>query len=613
MSTPRVRKTSRPLRALAALALCTVVATSCSRGAGSGAAVTTVQGAGVAPTAATMVPVPTIHAVTQTVPSADAEVTDIVLDGDEILVEGGGTIVDGTALTIVAAGTYRLSGTLADGQVRVDSDDAAPVHIILDGVDLTCSTSAPLYVVNAAAAVIELADGSTNRLADGADYVLEDVENAEPSGALFSKSDLTILGGGTLTVEAAYRHGIVSKDGLAITGGDVVVRAAADGIRGRDYVAITAGQVTVVAGQDGIQSSNDEDPALGYVLISGGVVDVTAGADGIQAETTAAITGGEVTLATGGGSGNASTGVGAPGNTWGRWPGGPATTASVDTPSAKGIKGVAAVTITGGSVTIDASDDAVHSNGQIEISDGVLNLASGDDGVHADASLAIRGGQLAIAKSYEGIESAQITIDGGTLDLTASDDGINVAGGSDASSLAGRPGQNAFNLSGDQYLHINGGTVAVDGSGDGIDVNGAIVQTGGTVLVNGPTSDMNGAIDYDAGYQMTGGTLVAAGSAGMAQAPDTSSTQNAVMIGFPSAVAAGTEIRIVAADGHEVVAFTPLRTAASLVVCSPDLQSGATYTVTTGGADVAEFTIAGTVTYVGSAPGRGGGGGRRRP
>ncbi len=96
----------------------------------------------------------------------------------------------------------------------------------------------------------------------------------------------------------------------------------------------------------------------------------------------------------------------------------------------------------------------------------------------------------------------------------------------------GGPGQDTFTYTGDYYLYINGGTILVEAAGDGIDVNGAIEMTGGIVLVNGPTEQMNGALDYDASFVPAGGMIVAAGSSGMAQAPSGSSSQNSVLINF---------------------------------------------------------------------------------
>jgi hypothetical protein len=248
------------------------------------------------------------------------------------------------------------------------------------------------------------------------------------------------------------------------------------------------------------------------------------------------------------------------------------------------------VTIDGGTIKIDSADDSIHSNHSVTINGGDITLASGDDGMHADASLAIRGGQVTITKSYEGLESAVIKIEGGNIHVVASDDGINVVGGAAAFAARGRPGQNPlapgqspFAVASPYYLNITGGYIAVDALGDGLDINGSISMTAGVVIVNGPTDNFNGAVDYDGTFRMTGGFLVAVGSAGMAQAPDTSSTQYALLVNLPSVQPAKSAIRIESDQGEEVLTFVPLRQYQSVVLCSPKLTRGATYLVYTGG------------------------------
>jgi len=537
-------------------------------------------------------------------------------------------------VTITAGGAYRLSGTLADGRVVVDARDKRTVTLVLAGVDITCATSAPIHVENAEQVIIVLADGTENHLADGETYVYDDPSADEPNATLFSKDDLTISGGGTLTIHARYNDALTSKDDLTITGGTIVVDSVGDGIRGRDALRISGGAITVNAAGDGLESNNDEDAERGIIVIEGGTLDITAGQDGIEAETSVTISGGSITVSSGGGSANASSAMGDGGNTWGRWPGGGGSADDDTAVSAKGIKAGADVTIHDGSIRVDSSDDAIHSDDAITIDGGDIEVVSGDDGVHANASVAINGGRLAVGQSFEALESANITIAGGTMHLVASDDGINVAGGVDASALGGRPGQNVFAEHVDQHLGISGGYIYVDAMGDGIDVNGAITMSGGTVLINGPTGNMNGALDYDRGFALSGGLLVAVGSAGMAQAPDASSSQYALMVGLPAVQPAGTLVHIECADGRGVLTFAPTKAYQSVVFSSPDLELGATYAIYTGGSStgsltdsiyaggsytpgtlVTEVTISDILTVAGSSlGGRGGFGGppRRR-
>jgi hypothetical protein len=299
------------------------------------------------------------------------------------------------------------------------------------------------------------------------------------------------------------------------------------------------------------------------------------------------------------------------------------------------------VNIDGGTFTIDAADDALHSNGNITVNGGSFSLASADDGMHADSTLVVNEGNIQITRSYEGIESAVITLNGGDIHIVSSDDGINVAGGADGSGMnpgmgqggrpwrGGEPGQDAFTYTGNYYLYINGGYVAIEASGDGIDANGVVEMTDGVVLVNGPTETMNGALDHMA-FTMTGGYLVAAGSSQMAMAPGQNSSQYSVLIYFESTQPAGTLVHIQNSAGEDILTFAPTKEYQSIAFSSADLVNGETYTIYIGGNSTGtvtdslvqdgtyipgtaytSFTVSGVVTTVGSG---GGGGGRfQRP
>ncbi|GIO88612.1 hypothetical protein J25TS5_55440 [Paenibacillus faecis] len=555
--------------------------------------------------------------------SADGS-TAIRLNGTSAEISGGsGAVFRDGAVTITAAGTYVLSGQLSDGQVVVDVQDKGKVRLVLNGVDIHDSDSAPIYVKQAGKAIITLADGSENVITDGEKYVYPDASTDEPNAALFSKADLTINGTGKLTVTGNYNNGITGKDDLKIAGGILDVKAADDGIMGRDAVAVQDGSITVKAGGDGIKSTNDEDAAKGFVAIAGGAFKVEAGSDGIQAETALVVDGGTFDLVTGGGNANGEvkTPEQGPGGPWGKTAasaeggaaaeggsgggtdtaatagtgtaaGGAAGTAEeTESASAKGLKAGTDISVNGGSFTIDSADDAVHGNGNVGVGGGELQIATGDDGIHADALVFISGGKVEIEKSYEGVEGANITVAGGEVRVKASDDGVNVAGGSDDSSADGRPEQDSFSKtgSGNNLLTIRGGYLAVDADGDGLDSNGSIAMSGGTVVVHGPTSGGNGALDYDGGFEITGGMLVAAGSSGMAQAPSDTSSQYSIAMNFPQAQQAGTPVRLEDGDGKTILSFTPTKNYQTVVISTPEMKKGA-YTLYTGG------TKAGTET-----------------
>jgi len=526
---------------------------------------------------------------TETGDSEEAISAEIALNGNQVSVEGTGVQVDGTAVTITAAGTYRVSGTLSNGQLLVDATNDSKVRLILNGAEILCTDSAPIYVKQADKVILTLAAGTENVLTDGETYSYDDAEAEEPNAVIFSKDDLTINGEGSLTVNGNFNNGIQSKDDLKITGGTLSVTAVHNGIKGKDSVTIRDAVLTVSSGGDGIQSDNTEDAGKGYILIESGVLSVEAGEDGIQAETVLQIDGGELTVVSGGGSGNSSTS-----SDWGDWGmlGMETAADSGETEeSAKGIKAGSSLSVSGGTISIDSSDDAVHTNGSLAIQAGSIELSSGDDGIHADANVEIGGGTVTIAKSYEGIEGANISLNGGEIHVTASDDGLNAAGGNDGSSIGGRPGQNAFiDASGEYCITVSGGYTVLDTGGDGVDSNGDIVMTDGTLLVNGPTDDGNGALDYAGSFTLNGGLLLAAGSSGMLQTPDAASSQYTASIRFSSSQEAGSPVCLFSTDGETEIIFAPSKPYTSLIISAPELQAGETYTVKTGGTASGEET-----------------------
>lgn len=547
--------------------------------------------------------------------------TNIILD-DTISIDGDGATVDGNKVVINSAGTYGFTGTLKDGQIVVNATKEDNVKIVLNGVDITSSNSAPIYSITSKNTYIVLQEGSENVVTDGENYIYEDETSDEPNATIFSKDDLIISGTGKLTVNSNFNNAITSKDDLKISEADINITSIADGLRGKDSVTISSGNININVSGDGIKSNNAEDTEKGYVLIEGGTLNITSLEDGIQAETKATVTGGDITINSGGGSQNSST----ESETWGNF-GKPmdfmnneSATTEEDTPSAKGIKGSTLVKIDGGNINIDSADDSIHSNSNVEINGGVINIASGDDGIHGDSTVDINSGEINITKSYEGIEAEIININDGNINLVASDDGINVAGGNDGSSVNGRPGQNNFTSSGNASLNINGGRIIVDASGDGLDANGSIYMKDGVVIVNGPENNGNGSLDYDGKFDVTGGVLIAAGSSGMAQAPSESSTQNIVNIN--KSFEANSLIHIEDENGNEVITFVPSKAIGSLIVSSPEIETGSTYKIYTGGESTGtledglytkgnysggtegdSFTISNIVTTVGQSTG----------
>lgn len=550
-------------------------------------------------------------------------------------IDGEGATAEGETVTISQAGTYILSGTATNGRIIVSADKTAEIKLIFNGVDITCADNAPLLVSKAKKVYIVLKDGTENVLTDSASYSLgEDDSNTD--GAIFSKADLTINGSGTLTVNANYKHGIVSKDDLVITDGNINVTSASTAIEGKDSVKISGGTFNISAGTNGIKSTNTEASDKGFISVTGGSFTLVANNDAFEAETVLSIQDGSFDITTGGGSANASMkSDGTPNRNWqnnmGNGGGGPNgmgrpddngngtggeppamptadntdTTDSTST-SAKALKAGSEVNINGGEFKIDSADDSVHSNGNIVITGGNISVASGDNGMHANGNLTISDGTIDITKSYEGIEGSIVTIDGGTISVVASDDGINCAGGSDTGSTD-RMGADQFSAQEGVELNINGGTVTIDAE----DSNGNFTMAGGTVYVCGPTNGGNGALDYNGTATVTGGTLIACGAVGMEEGFGDNSTQYSVLHDLGSTVSANEKLTITDSDGKEILSFTPTKTWQSVVFTSADLKEGETYTITAG-SQSETVTIDGIVTSnsKGMSFGRGHGGGR---
>jgi len=394
-----------------------------------------------------------------------------------------GVAVDGGEITITEGGLYTLSGTLTNGQVIVDAGEKETVHLVLNGAAISSSDSAAILVQQAEKVILTLT--GENTLSSTASLTDEKVD-----AVLYSKSDLTLNGTGTLTVNTDSGNGIVSKDALLITGGKIEIRAGNHGLTGKDWICITDGSLNITAGGDGIHAKNSEDTTLGSLLITGGSLVIHSGDDGISATGNLQINGGSFEITTGSGSENGSMKAS---DTMGWWSQG-----STDTDSksgAKGIKTDGSALISGGDFQLDCAGDAVHSNGGVTIGGGQWTIRSADDGIHADGALHIQDGSFSIPYCYEGLEGKSVQIDGGTFDIVSTDDGINAAGDSE---FSGFPGGDT-----ECSIVINGGTVAIVSGGDCLDSNGSLTLNGGTLNL---TCNGNGntAIDYEFDYANNG-------------------------------------------------------------------------------------------------------------
>lgn len=397
--------------------------------------------------------------------------------------------IDGTDVSITAAGTYVFSGDCDNGSITVKKG-VTGVTIVLNGLTLTNDDSAAITLNKTAEASLIAAAGTTNTVADTEGSNDENAAVKVKSGAA-----LTIGGTGTLTVDGNAKNGIKGAADAVITVGEVKlnINAANDGLSCDDELNITGGTLHITAGGDAVKASPDTDDtenpdttSLGNVTISGGTLTLNATEDGIQADGDLTISGGTFHVKTNGGH---------------------TTTLTDDSASCKGFKAGKTLTVTGGTLTVDSADDALHANTDVTISGGTLTLATGDDGVHADNDLVIgtKGAsststpRINITASYEGLEGTTVTVYSGDIDVAASDDGVNAA----SSTLGERS---------DKYaISIAGGDLYIDAGSDGLDSNNDITITGGKVEVYGADAMMDAAIDYDGTFTLSGGTLFGAG------------------------------------------------------------------------------------------------------
>ncbi len=515
----------------------------------------------------------------------------IKLEGDTASASDKSVIIDGSTVTITKNATHIVSGTLNDGSLIVAAEDTAKLQIVLDNVNITGTDSAPLYIKTADKVFVTLVGEST--LSSGESFKQIDESNIDAT--VFSKQDITFNGEGVLNISAPAGHGIVSKDDLVFTGGVYNIVSASHAVDANDSVRVKKASITADSGKDGIHAENNDDTAKGFVYISSGSFNIECEGDGISAGSYVQISDGEFNILAGGGYEN---GENKSSSGWGGFGGRPggrevASAASDSSESMKGIKAVSGLLIQNGNFKIDSADDSLHCDTSLTVNGGVFEIASGDDALHAEEKLCFYNGTVNITHSYEGLEALHVTLSGGNIKLNATDDGINAAGGTDQSGFGGRddmfggrpggkPGGGPGGMGGssDGSVVISGGILYIKASGDGIDANGTLEITGGHVTVVGPTQGDTATLDYDVSGIITGGTFIGTGASGMAQT--FSSSEQGVISLSAGKQTAGTEITVTDSDGNVILEYAPELDFQVIIISTPVLISGKTYTVTVG-------------------------------
>lgn len=306
-----------------------------------------------------------------------------------IKVNGDGATVEDNILKITDEGVYVVTGKLNNGQILIEANQNAKIQLVLNGVNITCDNNAPIYIKSADKVFITLNEGTINSLTDGTQYIQTDDNTVD--GVIFSKADLTINGAGTLNIEGNYKHGILSKDELVITGGIYNITTVKDALNGKDCVKIKDGTFTLKSIQgNGIQSKNDEDETKGYVYIAGGNIDIVNCQEGIEG-TAILIIDGTINITAMDDGLNAASG-----------------TASSTENEGFGARGFEEndscyILISGGTMNVDASGDGIDTNGSLYITGGTTYVSgpanSGNGGLDYSRTADITGGTVVITGS----------------------------------------------------------------------------------------------------------------------------------------------------------------------------------------------------------------------
>ena len=463
-----------------------------------------------------------------------------------------GVSVENGTITITSGGTYRLTGEYS-GQVKIEAAKTDTVRLVLDNAKITNSTGAAINVVSAAEAIIYTAAGTTNTVADEANYTA--TGDDDPDAAIYSTANLTLTGEGSLSVKGAYEEGIHTTGGLVIASGTLEVNAANTGIKGKDYVDITGGIVNVTAAQDGIKSTNTDDESLGFTRLSAGSVTISAGDDGLKAPHTLEISGGTLNIE-------------------------------------KSNEGIEAqyINILDGDVTVNSTDDGINASLKDSSSDTSSDTTSGT-ATTGQQTQQNQNGQVQQAPAGGGAAP------GGSQGSTGQNQNM-----PQPPTDGAMPGGGTFEVV-DAAINISGGTVTVNAEGDGIDSNGTATFSGGTVTVNGPAAGGNNALDSNGDLLLNGGTVTAGSTADMFEAPSSASTSGYLKITDSSALTQGSTVQVTDSSGTVVANYKITTSGVQLVLVSnKNIVKGQSYTVsvTSGSVDAASTTAASGVSELGS-------------
>ncbi len=525
--------------------------------------------------------------------------------------------------TVSESGTYRFGGSY--GGIVLGADNLE-LHLIFDGAEIGSDTGIAL-------------DGSAHKKAKVVITLIGEnsvVSAAEGENAVHIKGSLSFNGSGSLRIASEGKNAIKVSKELMIVDCSLSLTAANHAIAALSVSASDCNISVLSAGKDGINAECDDETTAftteeGFVYLKDVTYACETEGDGIQADTVVYLDGGNYDIRTAGSfvpkTQMSEYGLEADdfkyirsGNTYRR-------IASDETSrygesslyglkqGCKGIKvgeieypdpndedkeitvteGDYSIIIESGTFLIDSTDDAVHANsGNLSVRGGDFTISTYDDALTSDNLTKISGGTIAVTRCYEGIEGGYVEISGGKIDISASDDGINAA--SDDARVT-------------EHIILSGGEITVDAEGDGVDSNGSINMTGGTLIVFGPTSGENSALDADRGILIDGGYLFAVGPLGMVETPASNSKQNVLSYAQNQRIGANTVLSLMGETGAAIFSVTVEKECQSVIVSCPELVTGGSFRLYGGDTQLCAFTVSSVITTVGSQGGMGNPGG----
>ncbi len=389
-----------------------------------------------------------------------SEGTKITLNGKTAAFEGDGAKMLNGGVLINKEGVYFISGSF-EGSITVSLLKTEKAVLVLDGANISCSTTAAINVSAADKVFINAKKGSKSTVTSS--FTPDDTTKVD--GAVFAKADLTFNGEGELNVISSAAHGIVCKNDLVLAGGNLQVEAARHGLTGKNSIRIFNGEYTVRAGKDGMHAENVDDPALGFLYMANGKLDIKAGGDGLSAATELRIDGGSGAVKTEGTGGTVTAPV-----------------------SAKAFKAKTLIELRGGSFSADAAEDALHSDGDLAVRGGELSIRAVDKALRAEETAAVIDGKVNVTSCSRGIEAYKVDLVGGNVSIISSGDGINSGS---AQKFA------------EAHIGVWGGEHIISSGGESLNCKGVITFGGGSLKAVGKSGKPQSFEENSAGVYIS--------------------------------------------------------------------------------------------------------------